>query len=153
MMIPTYLSLLKGIFLQKAEVYFRLHPACSYRNLRDHLHNALDRNQDKSSEMAFNERFRKPGETLQEYGTQLDVLAWAAFGSTDGCSSAMINKLCVITFLRNLKGVLGDEVRKQFVTTMDEAIVIARNFELAGFTDSSKVSAVTRSRGGRSNPM
>ena len=151
-MVPTYCSLLKGVFLQKCEVYVRLHPACSYRELRDHLHNSLDRNQDKSSEMAFNERCRLPGETLQEYGTKLDVLAWAAFGSTEGCSSPMIDKLCVITFLRNLKGPLGEKVREQFVNSMDEATVVARNFELAGITESAKISAVTRSRGGGAAP-
>ena len=60
----------------------------------------------------------------------------------------MIDRLCLATFLRNLKGTLGERVRERFVSTMDEAVVMARNYELAGVTESAKVSAINN-RGAR----
>ena len=79
----------------------------------------------------------------------LILLALSAFGSVAGCSGEMIERLTLAIFLRNLKGTVGERVRERFVTTLDEAVVMARNYELAGVVESTKVNAIGGRRGNR----
>ena len=97
-----------------ASTFNSLNEGCTYEDMREHLIENLDWSQDRSAELAFETRVRAPGEDLQVYATDLAILAWDAYGQTPGASTDMINKLVLNTFHRNLKGDLGEQVRKQF---------------------------------------
>ena len=131
----TFSSLLKSIAQKMAATFTTLNPECSYEDLRDHLISNLDRSQDRSAELRFETQERLPHEDLQVYASQLCVLGWEAYGETPGASTELINKLVLNAFHRNLKGPLGEEVRKHFSRTLEEAVALARNLEISGFSE------------------
>ena len=140
---PTFCSLLAGIAQKMAATFTDLNPKCSYAELRDHLVSNLDRSQDRSAELQFESRMRLPGEDLQNYATELAILCWEAYGETPGASTEMINKLVLNAFHRNLRGDLGEQVRKHFSRSLEEAVALARNLEISGVTErSSNVATV-----------
>ena len=132
---PTFCSLLSGIAQKMAATFTELNPRCSYATLRDHLVSNLDRSQDRSAELQFESRMRLPGEDLQNYATELCILCWEAYGQTPGASTEMINKLVLNAFHRNLRGELGEQVRKHFSRSLEEAVALARNLEISGVTE------------------
>ena len=79
-------------------MYLSLHPRASYAQLRDHLIDSLDRSADMSAELAFNTQERHAGEDLMVYASELNILAYTAYGQTEGCSRAMVDKLVLNVF-------------------------------------------------------
>ena len=93
-----FASLLKGVYQNAASMYLSLHPRASYAQLRDHLIDSLDRSADMSAELAFNTQERHAGEDLMVYASELNILAYTAYGQTEGCSRAMVDKLVLNVF-------------------------------------------------------
>ena len=145
--VATYTNLLKGIYQKKASMYLTLNEHATYPELRDHLINDMDRIQNTTSELRFNERIRKPGESYSDYAAQLVLLAWAAFGNVEGCSSQMIDRLTLACFLRNLQGDVGMKVREKFPKTLEDAVCQAQNFAITTAEEAAKVNAVNAIRG------
>ena len=54
--VATYTNLLKGVYQRKASMDLTLHPDATYLMVRDHLINDLDKTQNTTSELRFNER-------------------------------------------------------------------------------------------------
>ena len=77
------------------------------------------------------------------YASELNILAYTAYGQTEGCSRAMVDKLVLNVFKRNLRGLLGAKVREQYPPDIDAAIVLARNLEISGVTETTPIPAST----------
>ena len=63
----TFGALLKGIALKQASMHMHLNPSCTYEQLRDYLIETLDRQQDLAAQLKLETRYRKEGESLQEF--------------------------------------------------------------------------------------
>ena len=122
----TFGALLKGIALKQASMHMHLNPSCTYEQLRDYLIKTLDRQQDLAAQLKLETRYRKEGESLQEFAAELRQCAYDAF-ATYGCPPAMIDVIVLQVFHRNLKGKLGEEVRAKFSKTIEEAVAAGHN--------------------------
>ena len=150
-----YCCLLKGISLELASLHSRFHPACSYESFRDYLTNKLDPQHFWSAQLRFEARVRGKRETLQEFVAELRSAAYDAYSDMH-CGPVMLDVLVLQTFHRNLRGALGEKVRERFCTTLEEAVVLARNLETIGVTEaehSTTAAAVNRRPKNRANAV
>ena len=75
----------------------RLHPDLTYLQLKDYLVSNLDRQQDRSAQLLLETRFRKDGETLQEFAAELRSAAYDAYQNMNA-SPEIIDTLVLQTF-------------------------------------------------------
>ena len=138
------MNLLSSIGQNIASMWDRLRPEATYEELRDYVVDSLDKMQDQTAKLRFINRKCEPEETFEAYAANLTYLAYGAYGNRDTpWQSDQITERVLEIYLQNLQGVLGQKVREMFPNSIEHAISLSRNFQVAGYSEQEATTTIS----------
>ena len=143
----TLTNLLKGTPRSIARMYNKTDPGATFRELRTHLESKCGIHSSQYTKAMFHAARRKDKQPFEDYTSDLSVLGFKAF-SDDNYTVEQIESRVLEHFCNTMQGSLGKELRLRIPATVNEAVAVARNLDLQGFSDRSNgVVAAVGSRG------